>query len=45
MTVAKQVLREYKPADGLLPSQWLPAGIEPARAKFAAALENHVGNL
>jgi acyl-CoA dehydrogenase len=45
MTVARQVLRDYEPADGLMPSQWLPARIEAARARFAAALENHVGNL
>jgi acyl-CoA dehydrogenase len=25
MTVAKQVLRGYKPADGLWPSEYLPA--------------------
>jgi acyl-CoA dehydrogenase len=44
-TVAKRVLREYKAADGLFPSQHLPARREAARAKFAGLLEREVGDL
>ncbi|MCK5755486.1 MAG: acyl-CoA dehydrogenase, partial [Mycobacterium sp.] len=44
-TVAKQVLRDYTPADGTWPSEWIPAKREAAQAKFAAYLEHEVGNL
>jgi len=44
VTVAKQVLRDYKAADGLWPSEHLPARLAAARAKYAAYLENEVGN-
>jgi acyl-CoA dehydrogenase len=45
VTVAKQVLRDYKPVDGLWPSEHLPARLAAARVKYAAYLENEVGNL
>jgi acyl-CoA dehydrogenase len=45
VTVAKQVLRDYKAVDGLWPSEHLPARLAAARAKYAAFLENQVGNL
>jgi acyl-CoA dehydrogenase len=45
VTVAKQVLRDYKPVDGLWPSEHLPTRLAAARAKYAAYLENEVGNL
>src|SRR6201993_571522 len=45
VTVARQVLRDYKPVDGLWPSEHLPARLAAARAKYAAYLENEVGNL
>jgi acyl-CoA dehydrogenase len=45
VTLARQVLKEYKPSDGLMPSAWLPPRIEAARARFAEALEHHVANL
>ena len=45
VTIAKRVLRDYKPADGLFPSAHLPARLEAARAKFAEILEREVGNL
>jgi acyl-CoA dehydrogenase len=45
VTVAKQVLRDYKPVDGLWPSEHLPARLAAARTKYAAYLENEVGNL
>jgi len=39
MTVARQVLREHRPAEGLWPSEHLPAKLAAARAKLADALE------
>jgi acyl-CoA dehydrogenase len=45
MTVARQVLRGYKPSDDLWPSEHLPRKLAAARAKFAAYLEHEVGNL
>ena len=44
-TVAKQVLRDYKPIDDMWPSEWIPKKQEAARAKFADYLELEVGNL
>jgi acyl-CoA dehydrogenase len=44
VTVAKQVLRGYKAACGLWPSEHLPAKLAAAREKYAAYLENEVGN-
>ncbi|PSR64799.1 MULTISPECIES: acyl-CoA dehydrogenase family protein [Nocardia] len=43
-TVAKQVLREYRPSEDLWPSQWIPKKLDAARAKFADYLEHEVGN-
>jgi acyl-CoA dehydrogenase len=45
VTVARQVLRDYKPADGLWPSEHLPARMAAARIKYAAYLDSEVGNL
>ena len=45
VTVAKQVLRDYRPSDDLWPSEHLPKKKEAARAKFAEFLEHEVGNL
>lgn len=45
VTVAKQVLRDYKAVDGLWPSEHLPARLAAARVKYAAYLESEVGNL
>jgi acyl-CoA dehydrogenase len=44
VTVARQVLREYKPVDGLWPSAHLPTRRAEARARFAQLLEHEVGN-
>ena len=44
VTAAKEVLKGYKPADGLWPSEWLPAKREAARQKIAMMLEHSVGN-
>ncbi len=38
VTVAKQVLRDYKPAPGLFPTAHLPTRIEQARKKYAQYL-------
>jgi acyl-CoA dehydrogenase len=45
VTIAKQVLRDYKPADGLWPSEHLPSRRAAARERFAHLLEEEVGNL
>ena len=45
ITVARQVLRNYQPADGVWPSRWLPARQEAAREKFAEYLEHTISNL
>ncbi|MEV6336684.1 acyl-CoA dehydrogenase family protein [Nocardia vinacea] len=43
-TVAKQVLRDYQPTEGMWPTEWIPGKQEAARAKFAEYLEHEVGN-
>ena len=45
VTVARQVLKEYKPSEGLFPSMHLPPRQEAARKKFADLLEHEVANL
>jgi acyl-CoA dehydrogenase len=45
ITVARQVLKEYKPHDGLFPRGHLPSRVAAARAKFADFVEHEVGNL
>ena len=45
VTIARQVLRDYKPADGLWPSSWIPGRIEAAKAKFGELLDLEIGNL
>ena len=45
VTIARQVLREYKPTDGMWPTEWLPAKIDAAKAKYADYIEHEVGNL
>jgi acyl-CoA dehydrogenase len=44
ITVARQVLRNYSPAPGMWPTEWIPARQEAAREKFAELLEHEVGN-
>jgi len=44
-TVAKQVLRDYRPTEGMWPTEWIPAKQEAARAKFAEYIDHEVGNL
>jgi acyl-CoA dehydrogenase len=45
VTVARQVLRDYRPSDDLWPTQHIPKRREAARAKLAEYLEHEVGNL
>jgi acyl-CoA dehydrogenase len=45
VTVARQVLRDYKPADGLWPTEHLPTKRAAARERLAHLLEGEVGNL
>ena len=45
LTVAKAVLRDYQPYDGLWPNDFLPDRVAEARARFAAEIEREVENL
>ena len=45
MTVAKQVLRDYRPTEDLWPTEWIPGKLEAAKKKFGDLLEHEVGNL
>src|SRR5271168_2759849 len=45
VTVARQVLRDYKESDDIWPTQWLPKRQEAARAKYGQYMELEVGNL
>ncbi|HXY92447.1 MAG TPA: acyl-CoA dehydrogenase family protein [Acidimicrobiia bacterium] len=44
VTVARQVLEQYAPVDGLWPTQHLPARLEAARAQYAELVEHLAGN-
>ena len=45
LTVARYLLKQGRPAEGLWPSEWIPAKQDAAREKFAQYLEHSVGNL
>lgn len=45
ITIAKQVLRDYKAVDGLMPSAHIPTRTAAAREQYAELLEQEVGNL
>jgi acyl-CoA dehydrogenase len=45
VTVARQVLRGYRPSGDLWPSEHLPKKLAAAREKYAGYLEHEVGNL
>ncbi|MND00534.1 hypothetical protein D3C83_191860 [compost metagenome] len=45
ITIARQVLRDYKAVDGMWPSEWIPGKIDAAKAAYADLLELEVGNL
>ena len=42
VTIARKVLKEYRPSDGLFPSTHLPPRVAAAREKFADLLEHEV---
>jgi acyl-CoA dehydrogenase len=45
ITVAREVLKDYRPSDDLWPTEHLPKKLAAARAKFADYVEHEVGNL
>jgi len=44
VTVARQVLRDYKPSDDMWPTQYVPKRLAAAQAKYADHLEHEVAN-
>jgi acyl-CoA dehydrogenase len=42
VSVARQLLKRYTPADGMWPSEWLPGRMDRAKAKFEAQLGREV---
>jgi acyl-CoA dehydrogenase len=44
-TVAKQVLRDYRPSNDIWPTEWIPRKRGAAQEKYAEYLEHEVGNL
>ena len=44
VTVARQLLKRYKPAEGMWPSEWIPGRMEAAKEKFADYLEHEIAN-
>ncbi len=45
VTVARQVLRDYRPSDNRWPTERIPKKVEAAKATFADYLEHEMGNL
>jgi acyl-CoA dehydrogenase len=45
VTIARQILKEYQPSEGLFPSAHLPPRQEAARKRFADLLEHEVAQL
>src|SRR4051795_11622907 len=45
VTVARQLLRDYRATDGMWPTEWIPGKVDAAKEKFAEYLELEVGNL
>jgi len=45
VTVARQLLRDYRGTDAMWPTEWIPGKLDAARAKFAEYVEHEVGNL
>jgi acyl-CoA dehydrogenase len=45
VTVARQLLRDYRPATGMWPTEWIPGKTDAAKARFAELMELEVGNL
>lgn len=45
VTIAKQVLKQYEPYEGLWPRDYLPDRVAAAKARYAKYTEHEVGNL
>ena len=45
VTIARQVLKGYRPQEDLWPREFLPRRIAEAKEKFADQLEHEVANL
>jgi acyl-CoA dehydrogenase len=45
LTVAKAVLKDYQPYEGVWPRDFLPERVAEARAQFAQQLERETDNL
>jgi len=45
VTVARQLLRDYRPSDDMWPTEYIPKKLDAARERFAEYLEHEVGNL
>jgi acyl-CoA dehydrogenase len=45
ITVARQVLGDYKPSQDVWPEGWFPSRLDAAKAKFAGYLDLELGNL
>ena len=45
VTVARQVLSEYQPTDGMFPTRHIPARREAAIARYRDVIERHVVQL
>ena len=45
VTVARQVLRDHRPTEGMWPTRWIPGRTETALAKYGDLLDLEVGNL
>jgi acyl-CoA dehydrogenase len=44
ITVARQVLKSYQPAEGLFPSEHLPPRVAAAKARFADVIDHEIAN-
>jgi acyl-CoA dehydrogenase len=44
VTIARQVLKDYQPTDGLFPTAHLPDRVAAAKARFADLLEHEAAN-
>jgi acyl-CoA dehydrogenase len=45
VTVARQILRDYRGTDGMWPTEWIPGKLDAAKEKYAEYLDHEVGNL
>jgi len=45
ISIARQLLKRYRPVEGMWPSEWIPAKVDAAQEKFAHLIEDEVANL